>query len=488
MIHEARATVRNAGLLIGQRSLYMAGGFLFAATVPRLMGPDLFGRYALVTSLAIWFVLFSDPGITQVMIRYIPQLKLEEDRKSLERFFGSLLAVNLLSSGLGAASYFLLTRLWFPDLDGLFLLAMSCAVFARSMANPFFSFLLGLNKAARWGMNEIIRRWLSVFLLLPGFTLAGLRGAAAALFLTELGILVTGIWWSRSHLSRSSFRLDLPAIVPYMKFGLIFFMTHLVAATFQRSGEVLVRSVRADYIQVAYYGLAYNVYLALAGAIPQLAMAFVPLMTTLQARGETEALEGWIEQLLKWLTLGGILIVYGTFLVGNDLVPLVLGGAYREVVIHLLPLAVSLLFFALSSVASVLTMVFNRPEMGLGASVLRLAIFWILGVPFIAWWGSVGACLAVLAASAFHGGYFAWCIRKTVFFSLRRWGLVVGVAALFLPMGWLRASWWVNMGLYAVFVAAYGSVLFFLRVIRLSEVALVWQVLRRRRNAPEAGD
>jgi len=480
MIHEAHATVRNAGLLLGQRSLYIAGGFLFAAMVPRLMGPDLYGRYALITSLSLWFILFSDPGMTQVMIRYVPEMRLQENRESLKKFFGSLLAVTLVSSTLVAIFYFLLTRLWFPDLDGLLLAAMAGAVFARALAQPFFSFLLGLNEAARWGMNEIIRRWLSLILLLPGFYLAGLRGATTAVFLTELGILVTGIWWNRPYLSRSFIRFDLPSVTPYMRFGLIFFMTSLVAAAFQRSGEVLVRSVHADYIQVAYFGLAYNVYLAAAATIPQVTMAFVPLVTTLRTRGETKALREWIEQLLKWLALGGVLILFGTILLGNDLVPLVLGGAYRKVAIHLLPLAISLLFQALSGVASVLTIVFNRPEMGLRASAIRLIVFWILGIPFIIWWGSLGACFAVLVASGFHAGYFTWCMRQVVSYSLRRWVLAIGLALLFLPIGWLRSSWFVNAALYAIFVAGYVSTLFFLRVITRAEMLLAWRVFRQR--------
>ena len=57
MISEAQTTVRNAGGILVQRGLHAASGFAFALVVPRLMGPDIYGRYSLLASLSIWFLL-----------------------------------------------------------------------------------------------------------------------------------------------------------------------------------------------------------------------------------------------------------------------------------------------------------------------------------------------------------------------------------------------------------------------------------------------
>ena len=201
MIHEAQTTVRNAGLLLGQKSFYIAGGFLFAALVPRLMGPELYGRYGLITSLALWFVLISDPGLTQIMVQYVPQFRLQKTKEDLKNFFGNLLALALVNSFFVAGFYFFLTKLWFQDLDGRLLVTAAGAVFFRASAQPFFSFFLGLNQAARWGINDTLRRWFSLVLLVPGFYLGGLQGACLGLLLSELVILWIGIWWSKPYLS-----------------------------------------------------------------------------------------------------------------------------------------------------------------------------------------------------------------------------------------------------------------------------------------------
>jgi O-antigen/teichoic acid export membrane protein len=49
---EASSALRNASWVIAQRVLQIAVGVIFALLVPRLMGPQVFGQYALVTSVS----------------------------------------------------------------------------------------------------------------------------------------------------------------------------------------------------------------------------------------------------------------------------------------------------------------------------------------------------------------------------------------------------------------------------------------------------
>lgn len=473
MLGEAQTTVRNVGLLLAQRGLLIAGNFIFAASVPRLMGPGNYGRYALITSLSIWFVLFTDLGFTQVMGRYVPQFILQREKESLQKFFSNLLSVSLVGGLLSAGLYFLFTGMWLADLDGLLLATMAGTVIVRSWAHPFFTLFLGLNQAARWGMDELLRRWISIVLLLLGFYLGGLRGACLALLLTELVVMVIGVWWGRSYFSWKEMRLDIRYLNPYLRFGLIFFMINLLLSAFQRSGEVLVRFFNGDYVQVGYFGLAYNVYLLAALAIPQFTLAFAPLMTTLLAKGETETLKQWIDHLLKWLAVGGVWVMFGVLLLGKDLVPLVLGAAYQPVATNLLPLSMALLLQTLASVSNLLILIYGQPKVALSAVSIRLIAFWIFGIPLISRWGSLGGCLAVLATSLLYAGYFLWRMQNVLSFSLRRWALAIGLGGFFLPLLWLRSSWPVNLGLYAIFFAGYGSVLLLLQVITLEEIAAI---------------
>jgi hypothetical protein len=80
-LSEIQVTVRNVGLLLLQRGSHVVYAFLFAALVPRLMGPTTYGQFSLLTSLAIWFVFSSSLGLTQIVGRYVPEFLHRDDGK-----------------------------------------------------------------------------------------------------------------------------------------------------------------------------------------------------------------------------------------------------------------------------------------------------------------------------------------------------------------------------------------------------------------------
>jgi O-antigen/teichoic acid export membrane protein len=473
MIDEARITVRNAGFLLAQRGFHIVASFLFAVLVPRMMGPSDYGRYALVTSLYLWLVWGSDLSSSQVMGRYIPHFMLQGEKERLQKFFSNLLAVSLLSGALCACLYLLFTSLWLTDLDLILLVTMSVTLLFRTAGHPFFTLFLGLNQAARWGMGEFLRHWFILFLVIIGFYLSSLRGAFLGLLLTELIVLSIGVWWGKPYLSWTELRPDVRYLAPYLRFGLIFLIFNLLSAAFQSSGEVLVRLFYPDYVQVAYFGLTNNVYLTIGLAIPQFTIAFAPLMITLQAQGKTENVRQWIERLINGLTVGGMFVVFGVLFLGNNLVPLILGAAYLPVAANLLPLSLTLWAQVLSSVAILLTLVYNTPKTAVMSAFIRLAALWIFGPFLIAKWGSLGGCFAVLLASAIYAGYLTWRMKGMITYSLRKWTSIIALGFIFLPLLWLRSSWSINVLLYAVFIIGYCIILIVLRIITLSEVLAI---------------
>jgi O-antigen/teichoic acid export membrane protein len=228
-----------------------------------------------------------------------------------------------------------------------------------------------------------------------------------------------------------------------------------------------------DYAQVGFFGVAYSAFLTGAVGIPQIALAFAPLLTVLRLEGERAALRLWIERLLKWLALGSVMVVLAAVLLGKDLVPVVLGSAYRPVAANLVPLAIGLVALSLTSVANLSALTHDRPGVALAAAVLRLGTFWVLGLSLVGRWGSWGASLAVLGALAVQAGFFTWRMRRVVGYSLRRWAAVVGLGALFLPLGLLRSSPAVDVALFGAFVVGYVGLLFLLGLVTPDELGVM---------------
>jgi O-antigen/teichoic acid export membrane protein len=478
MIAREQTAVRNVGLLLMLRGLLVVGGVVVAAVVPRLLGPTGYGQVALLVALSFWFTLAASLGFTQVMGRHLPRFGQTGDDRGLRAFFGRLLAIRLLAGLLAGGLYLVVTTTWLRELDPLAMAVLAGAVFVRAPAGLFFSLYLGLNRAARWGVADILRQWGTLAFMLPGYLLGGLRGAALGVLLAELVVLLVGLIGARPYLACASLRIDLHGMAPYLRFGLIFYFGDLVLAAFERSGEALVRARCGDYAQVGFFGVGYSAYVTAAVGFPQIALAFVPLLTVLRLEGDRAAVRLWIERLLKWLALGGVTMVLAAVLVGRDLVPLVLGGAYRPVATNLILLAIGLVALSLTSVANLSALTHDRPAVALVAAVLRLATFWLLGLSFAGRWGSWGASLAVLGAVAVQAGFFTWRMRRVVGYSLRRWAWVVGLGAIFLPLALLRSSPAVDAVLFGAFVVGYGSLLFLLRLVTPDELGVMWRAVR----------
>ncbi len=477
MIPEARGTVRNAGWILVQRGLHAGSGLVFAILVPRLMGPDIYGRYSLLESLSIWFLLLSSLSLTDVIGRYVPELILKQDSRGLGNLWSDLFTVRLTTGILAAFLYLGVTVLWLRDLTVVVLAIMAAMVFVRSISELVFAAFVGLSRAARWQVGETTRQWLSLSLLVPGFYLGGLRGAVLSLLLTELVVLALGIYWLRPHMAWPGLHLDVRRSLPYLQFGLVFFASDVLHTALGASGETLVRVISGEYAESGYFGLANRVLVTMALAIPQISMAFTPLLTTLHAQGQVKALARWLERLLKYLALGGMAASFGAFLLADDLVPVVLGAEYGPVSANLKWLTMALLPMAAGHVARMVAMVYVRPRTVLAAAAIRLLAFWILDIPLVAWLGGLGSSITMVATWTLYGVYLTWRMRDVLRYSLRECALVIGLGTLFVPLVWLRSSLIINVSLYVAFLTAYLGLLWLLRVVTRNEAAELWKAI-----------
>ncbi len=469
-----QVTVRNAGFLLIQRVGLFLNALLFAALVPRLMGPTIYGQYILLTSLALWIANGSALGITPIMGRFVPEFINRDDRKGLLKFVGQMVATRLLLGGLGAALYFTITKLWLQELNWLVLGFMAVSVFLNIISLFIFNLFLGLNKAANWVMNETLKCWGSLILVLAGVSVWGLKGACLGLALTELLVLGVGWKWGRAYLGESLSGLDISYLAPFFRFGLLFFAADIILSTFQYSGATLIRLITENYEQVSYFGLAFQGYIMPAAAFDQLAIAFAPFLAGLLARQETAALQHWVAQLLKWLVVSGVLVVFGALFLADSVIPLLLGKAFHPVALNLMIMTLSLLTQGVVSVGGALTIVKGRPKVTLVASALRLLGFLLAGVILVRWRGSLGASLAVIVGAELQAAYYLLRWHELVSISWRPWLQALGLGLVFMPLILLKSSWLVDLCLGAIAVLGYSGSLLLIGLVTPGELAKVW--------------
>lgn len=116
-------------------------------------------------------------------------------------------------------------------------------------------------------------------------------------------------------------------------------------------------------------------------------------------RGAVDQVVAWLERLLTWMFVVASLACQATLLVGDDVVPLELGAAYRPVVACLWPLSLSLFALAVSSIGRLSALVVDRPGLSAMAAGVELGMFWALGAVLASRYGAVGMAVAALGGT-----------------------------------------------------------------------------------------
>ena len=478
LLTDARHTIRNAGLLVGQRVLHVAGATLFAAIVPRLLGPAQFGRFTLLTSVSMWFALLSGMGAVSMMTRAVPRLVAARDEDGLRRLATSLVALRAVTGACSAAGYFLVATLVLGEPDPVAAALIAGSVFSRTVGNLGFALLLGLNDAARWGMGDLVRRWLVLLLVPAGFIAGGLRGACLGLFVAEACVLAFGLWSARSYLRRDALDISRSHLTPILRMGGLFAAGNLLLTLTQRSGETLVRFATGSYEEVGFFGAAYAVHLTVAHAMGQLVASLAPHLVGAFEQHGRAAVAPWLERVLKYLVAAAVLCAAGAAMMGRTLVPALMGTPYASVAANLTVLTLTLLTVAAGSVGRLQALVLNRPATIIAAAACEFAVFWAIGYPLASRFGSLGACAAALPASACYAWYVTARLRPGLPFSLRPAGRAIAAAAVFIPLVLAAPAWPLNLLLLAAGAAAYSGLLLRLRVVTFAEIAELKRVVR----------
>src|SRR4030095_10778961 len=69
---------------------------LYMITIPRMMGPELYGQYALLVSIIAIVPAWTDLGMTKIYGRFVPELRLHNNVAAVAKFSSYLLALKAI--------------------------------------------------------------------------------------------------------------------------------------------------------------------------------------------------------------------------------------------------------------------------------------------------------------------------------------------------------------------------------------------------------
>jgi O-antigen/teichoic acid export membrane protein len=169
---------------------------------------------------------------------------------------------------------------------------------------------------------------------------------------------------------------------------------------------------------------------------------------------------------------------FGAALLGADLLPRLVGPAFRPAVPLLLPISIALLAHVAGGVGRLLALALDRPRLALVAAVAQAAVLLGLGLPLASRFGPRGVAWAMVAASAVHAAVYLPLMQRQAALRLGPWLGVLTLGALFAPLALLPVEGLLPRTiLFLSFVAGYAAALRGSRLVTMEELSALRRVL-----------
>ena len=476
---QARATSRNLS------AVAVLGGFqypllaLSAMLIPRVMGPESYGQYALLLSIAAVVLPLLDLGVTEIFGRFVPELESRGDtarvRALFTRFLAIKLALDTLACGLLIAGF----RLAYGSSFGLdYAFALAAIVLVMDLGALPHALAFGMNRMARYALREPLRRGLGLLTLLVFFHFFGLLGALLATAVVEGLLAMLYFWWARERISLHDWRVDWRFAAPYLAFGFLFYVSSGIAGAWQRIGNSLIQYFTGRPAEVAVFDLANQIFLIGLRLPLTLVLSLVPAFTALLFAQQQDKLGVWSALTLKYSLIACVLAFGAALLTGAELLPIAIGPQYAAVHPNVVVLMSGMFPMVVAQFALVLSLVYREPAKYFRALCIAFASFLVAAVILIPRFGALGCSAATTLSCAVFAIAAATCFRD-------RWpagrldlGKALGLGLLVVPFWWLRRGLAWNLGLTVAFAASYGIALFWASVLKPEELKQLRSALR----------
>ncbi len=429
MTAEARKMGRNLSLITLNKGIQLVGGALWAVIVPRWMGPEQYGRFALAmsTSLLLWWV--GDLGGLEVFGRFIPPLQ-EKNPDAAHELFGQAFILRVLIALSLIPLMLLLGPMIAPWLKGwpAALIGMSAGLHIISWTS--FHLLYARKEMGKWAM-ELSWRLLTQ---LPLVLLAGrwsLTAQMTAYTLNEVIYLSLALWWTRDWFSWQALKPHLAFLKPYLRMGLGFWATNVGLILLFRTGTLMVQVLTGQSAQVSFYDLALTVFFLIFTIIDQLIRSFLPTVTEFHEGGQQERVGRWLQVLTQWGAALAVVAVIGVQYTADWILPFILGGDYVEAATVLRVMLLSLPALVLVGVGTVAAAVHQSPRVKLLAIAMGAIVFWTSALFITPRYGAVGTAWALTAGLNVYALLLFAQVRRALHLP---WGKLIGLFLLATPL------------------------------------------------------
>jgi O-antigen/teichoic acid export membrane protein len=179
------------------------------------------------------------------------------------------------------------------------------------------------------------------------------------------------------------------------------------------------------------------------------------------------------------MTILCLVPVWGFLWLAPDIVPMVLGPGYTGVIPNATVLLPAIVLVTFAQMGVVFSAVYKRPGNVLRALCLTLVAFLATAIPLTLSFGSFGCAIATLLATGVLLVAALGPFRDKLRTAISEGARALVPAIVLLPLLVFRGKLWLDFVLLTGSLGLYVLILFVTRIVRLEEIAMFREALRR---------
>lgn len=467
--------VKNIGITGISQFLITLLGFLFLIYVARYLGEAEFGIYSFAISFSSIFVIFSDIGISQFIVREIAR-----DKKLSDKYFINASFLKVILSFISFSLIFITINLMgYPDDVKNIVYFFGIYTILSSFSQMFIAFFQAFEKMEYVALLQILEK---LVLIILGFIV--LIANLGLLFLAYVYVIIgifdvtIGILLVLNKIINKRAKVD-PTILKSLTISsLPFGLNSLLGMLFFYIDTVLLSILQND-VAVGIYNAAFNPLLTLSMIISgMVSTSMYPVMSRYFISSKDD-LETFAIISSKYLSIIGFPIAMICFILADKIIALFYAGQYMQSVIVFQILSIFIPIRLVSSITGTLLTSINKQGMRT-FSVGTAAFFNILlNLALIPYLSYIGASIATVISELFLYFVLIYFIRK-YYKKLKMSQLLLKPFIASILMG-IFVFYFKDMNLILIFVVAsilYIIVLFLLKTFNEEDRYLFKQILR----------
>ncbi len=480
---DARRTIRTVSLGAMLRLLRWPFVLLSMVFIPRIMQDQVYGRYALFSSVYIMADMFSDIGILQIMGRFVPGQETPDLDRRRRLLLQGLLVAGLLLALLACLAVIVFVGLFsFEDFPSEWLFPFCLLMIVTRVEGVLYAFLYGMNHIARYSSRDVMRSLLSFAAVLVFFLRYGLQGALWSLVVREGVLGVIALRWTWRFLyPRVSFGwLDLK---PYVLFGVSFYVPLMLFGFVQWSGPMFIQAIAKSPEHVGYFDVANQFLMLSVSFLGLILMTLLPSMSAYREADDHAIIHRWHGNIMGYCGVVVFMIFNALVWLGEPVLALCLGPDFAPVRNLALIMVLAMIPGLIVYVGMNYTLLAKEPAVYTRGVVAGIAVMTLVSLALIPRLVSAGAAWASVSAHAVLAAFFCYRYREDFRHVLSGYFKAILLGVLFIPMLWVKVRLpWAVMGfvaaslLYLALVLAAG----FLDLALLRKYAIKgWAFARR---------